>query len=124
MGRIKTLTLIVVFMITLSNKVLSGSDTLTGDWIVQWDNETDNKNVLFLSANEGRITGTYFSDSDASCSVTGNLREQDRQFSLTIVCPDWDIRMQGTGSADWKNSSGDYQAYVKSQGRFVMRNMH
>jgi hypothetical protein len=89
--------------------------------MVRWDGNAKNENALTLGLRAGRLSGTYSNDDKAACTVSGNLKEQTGELALTIVCPKWDIRMQGTASADWKNASGSYQAYVNSQGQFTMR---
>jgi hypothetical protein len=94
---------------------------LTGRWIIRWENNTKNENAASLTLHGDRLSGTYINDSKASCSVTGNVRDQI--FSLTIVCPQWDIRMQGHQTADGRNASGKYQAYIDTKGVFTMRKM-
>lgn len=97
------------------------AQSLTGQWIVRWGSDAKNENTLALNLNKERITGTYMNDANASCTVTGNANQPSRKFALTIVCPDWDIRMQGSLASDEKTASGNYQAYVDATGKFAMR---
>ena len=52
--------------------------------------------------------------------MTANYAASNRHLALQIVCPKWDIRMQGTASKDGKTIRGSYQAYVDGVGKFVM----
>ncbi len=121
MRRVKILGCTLLILAVSNSAALSGAGDLTGQWIVRWDNNPNNENAMSLGLHEGRVSGTYINDAKASCTVTGNIQAKTRDFSLTIVCPKWDIRMQGTISIGWKNASGGYQAYVKSQGDFTMK---
>jgi len=92
---------------------------LAGRWIVTWlDNGT--KNPMSLTLKDGRFSGTYVNDTKDDCSVSGNLRESDRRVAFQVVCPKWDMRMQGVVSADYRTIDGTYQAYIDSGAKFTM----
>lgn len=96
----------------------AGADDLAGRWTVTWSNTS--KNALSLANKNGRFSGAYENDDKESCSVTGNFLASNQHLALQIVCPKWDIRMQGTASKDSKTIRGSYQAYVDGVGKFVM----
>ncbi len=96
----------------------AGADDLAGRWTVTWSNTS--KNAMSLANKNGRFSGTYENDDKDSCSVTGNFLASNQHVALQIVCPKWDIRMQGTASKDSKTIRGSYQAYVDGVGKFVM----
>jgi hypothetical protein len=96
----------------------AGADDLAGHWTVTWSNTS--KNVMSLANKNGRLSGAYDNDDKDSCSVTGNFLASNQHVALQIVCPKWDIRMQGTASKDSKTIRGSYQAYVDGVGKFVM----
>ncbi|HJU32916.1 MAG TPA: hypothetical protein VJ740_15740 [Hyphomicrobiaceae bacterium] len=104
---------------SLGGVALAQPQGLDGKWVVQWAGNPKNENALSLKVAGGRASGTYLNDDKVSCTVTGNV--QERQLALTVVCPKWDIRMQGTATADWKTASGTYQAYVSAAGTFILR---
>jgi len=97
---------------------LADADDLAGRWSVTWSNTS--KNALLLANKNGRFSGTYENDDKDSCSVTGNFLASNQHVAIQIVCPKWDIRMQGTASKDSKTIRGNYQAYVDGVGKFVM----
>ena len=121
MNRSKLISAALFALIASQGAGLAGSNDPAGVWMVRWDGNAQNENALTLAVRTGRLSGTYSNDDKAACTVTGNHKEQTRELALTIVCPKWDIRMQGTASEDWKTASGGYQAYVNSQGQFTMR---
>jgi hypothetical protein len=96
----------------------AGADDLAGRWTVTWSNVS--KNTMSLANKGGRFSGAYENDDKDSCSVTGNFLASNQHLALQIVCPKWDIRMQGTASRDGKTVRGSYQAYVDGVGKFVM----
>jgi hypothetical protein len=96
----------------------AGADDLAGRWNVTWSNTS--KNVMSLANKGGRLSGSYESDDKESCSVTGNFLPSNQHLAIQIVCPKWDIRMQGTASKDSQTIRGNYQAYVDGVGKFVM----
>lgn len=75
---------------------------------------------MSLTNKGGRFFGTYENDAKDSCSVTGNLQAETRRVAFQIVCPKWDIRMQGLAPPNGKTISGNYQAYVDDAGGFKM----
>jgi hypothetical protein len=96
----------------------AGADDLAGRWSVIWSNTS--KNAMTLANKNGRFTGNYENDDKDSCSVTGNFLASNQHVAIQIVCPKWDIRMQGTAAKDSKTIRGSYQAYVDGVGKFVM----
>jgi hypothetical protein len=96
----------------------SGADDLAGRWTVAWPNNS--KNAMSLTSKNGRFSGTYENDDKESCSVTGNFQVSNRHLAFQVVCPQWDIRMQGIASQNGKTISGSYQAYIDGAGQFTM----
>ena len=94
------------------------SDDLAGRWIVTWSNTS--KNAMTLVNKNGRLSGTYENEDKDSCPLTGNFLASNQHVALQIVCPKWDIRMQGAASKDSKTIRGSYQANVDGVGKFVM----
>jgi hypothetical protein len=91
-----------------------------GRWSVTWDNSS--KNNMTLAVSGERFSGTYTNDAGASCSVTGNFlaAAATAAVAFQIVCPLWDIRMDGRSTADGKSINGSYRAYVDGSGPFSM----
>jgi hypothetical protein len=85
---------------------------------VLWENNS--KNAMSLTNKNGRFSGTYENDQKDSCSVTGNFQSSSRSLALQIVCPNWDIRMQGIATPNGKTINGSYQAYIDATGTFTM----
>jgi hypothetical protein len=98
----------------------AGADdlALAGRWTVTWSNTS--KNIMSLADKEGRLSGSYENDEKESCSVTGNFLGSNQHVAIQIVCPKWDIRMQGIATKDGTTIRGNYQAYVDGVGKFVM----
>jgi hypothetical protein len=96
----------------------SGPDALAGRWVVTWNNNS--KNPVTLTLTSGRFKGIYENDGKEACSLTGNFQPSNRRLAFQIVCPRWDIRMQGVASRDARTISGSYQAYVDATGTFTM----
>ena len=96
---------------------MAGADDLAGRWTVTWSNTS--KNAMSLTNKSGRFSGAYENDDKDSCPVTGNFAS-NQHVAFQIVCPKWDIRMQGTASKDSRTIRGSYQAYVDGVGKFVM----
>ena len=96
----------------------AGADDLVGRWTVTWSNTS--KNIMSLANKNGRFSGAYENEDKISCPVTGNFLASNQHLALQIVCPKWDIRMQGTASKDSKTIRGSYQANVDGVGKFVM----
>ncbi len=110
--------LIGLLLPSFAGFTLAHADDLAGRWAVTWSNTS--RNAMTLANNSGRFSGTYDNDDKESCTVTGNFLASNRHLALQIVCPKWDIRMQGTVSKDGKTIRGGYQAYVDGVGKFVM----
>lgn len=91
---------------------------VTGSWVAKWPNGAQNE--ISLRSDNGRLSGICVNDARDQCTVSGNFVETNRHIVLTIKCPRWDIRMQGTVSADGRTASGTYQAYVAASGQFTM----
>lgn len=108
-----------VFAFAVTTPLHAASDVLAGSWIVTWDNNPENKNSLSLQNKDGRLSGTYINDSKQSCPVTGKIgAASDRNLVLKVVCPAWNIDMQG--ASDDQKGSGTYRAYGKVSGVFTM----
>jgi hypothetical protein len=75
---------------------------------------------MSLALTGGRFSGNYINDDDSSCSVSGNFDPTGRRIALQIVCPNWDIRMEGSASSDGSAVEGTYRAYIDTTGNFVM----
>jgi hypothetical protein len=111
-----------LFILIVAAGQASAAD-LARRWIVRWGNDPKNENTLSLTLHDARLSGTYINDSKENCAVTGNIKKQTSKFALTIVCPRWDIRMEGSQSDNGKTAGGSYQAYIDSHGDFTMRRM-
>jgi hypothetical protein len=96
----------------------ASADDLAGKWTVTWSNTA--KNPMTLVNKSGRFSGTYENEDKDSCSLTGNFLASNQHVAFQIVCPKWDIRMQGIASKDNKTIRGSYQANVDGVGKFVM----
>jgi len=112
------LTALVLSFFVAPRVARADADDLVGRWSVTWSNTS--KNMMTLANKNGRLSGTYENDDKESCSVTGNFLASNQHVAIQIVCPKWDIRMQGTASKDSKTIRGSYQAYVDGVGKFVM----
>jgi hypothetical protein len=96
----------------------AGADDLAGRWTVTWSNTS--RNTMTLASKNGRFSGSYENDDKDSCSLTGNFLTSNQHVAIQIVCPKWDIRMQGIAAKGGKTIRGSYQAYVDGVGKFVM----
>ncbi len=121
MRHVQSVCFAVVFLLSAAGSLRA--DDLIGRWLVRWDNDAKNENAMTLTARDNRLSGIYLNDSKATCTVTGNIDTKTKKFALTIVCPAWDIRMQGIQGANEASVSGSYQAYLDIQGKFTMRKM-
>jgi hypothetical protein len=118
---LKTMAVLTGFLMqacAVSAFAQSGADDLAGRWTVAWPNNS--KNTMSLTSKNGRFSGSYESDDKESCSVTGNFQISNRHLAFQIVCPKWDIRMQGIAAQNGKTISGSYQAYIDGAGQFTM----
>ena len=114
-----TAVLICLLSPSFAGFTFAHADDLAGRWAVTWSNTS--RNAMSLANKSGRFSGAYDNDDKESCTVTGNFLASNRHLALQIVCPKWDIRMQGTASKDGKTIRGSYQAYVDGVGKFVVR---
>jgi hypothetical protein len=96
----------------------NGADDLAGRWTVAWPNNS--KNTMSLTSKNGRFSGSYDNDDKETCSVTGSFQLSNRHLALQIVCPKWDMRMQGIAAQDGRTINGSFQAYVDGTGQFTM----
>ena len=109
---------ILLAFVPMAALALNATD-LNGRWIVTWlDNNSSN--AISLASVGDRFSGTYTNDAGASCTVSGNFLATEDRISLQVVCPAWDIRMEGVASPDGKIINGSYQAYTNSTGAFRM----
>jgi hypothetical protein len=90
------------------------TSALAGSWIISFDNGTHN--ALALTTTGGRLAGTYVSDDNSSCPVTGTLAAPARAVSLHVRCLTLDFTMQGTASPDGREIAGRYSV-LSSNGR-------
>jgi hypothetical protein len=90
---------------------------LSGSWTVEWLSN-NSKNPMSLTLTGKRFSGSYTNDAKDSCSVSGNFDTTSNRLALQIVCPDWDIRMEGSASADGKVIEGTYRAYIDANRQF------
>jgi hypothetical protein len=96
----------------------SGAD-LSGQWTVTWLSN-NSQNAMSMTLTGDRFSGSYINDTKDSCSVSGNFDTESNRLALQIVCPKWDIRMEGSASSDGKVIEGSYQAYIEEAGKFTM----
>jgi hypothetical protein len=115
----RLMAVVALFLVVSASAPVRAYD-LSGQWTVTWAGDASNTNPMVLKLQDTRFKGTYGSDNGDTCSVTGVLRPEDQRLAIQIVCPDWDIRMEGGVSADGNVITGAYQAYVDSSGMFSM----
>jgi hypothetical protein len=92
---------------------------LAGAWDVTWLSN-DSHNPLRLEAAKTGFDGTYVNDAGDACAVTASYKASRRRAELRVACPNWDILMQGTLSADGDTVTGKYVAYGNATGDFRM----
>jgi hypothetical protein len=111
-----------LFVLAAASAALAqgGADNLAGNWTVTWDNNPKNKNTMSFTNQGGRFSGTYQNDNKDSCSITGNFQASGQKVAFQIVCPNWDIRMQGIVATNSNTIGGTYQAYIDLSGKFSM----
>jgi hypothetical protein len=107
-----------LFFVFVDSAVAQDGADLSGQWTVTWDNNS--QNAMSVALTGGRFSGNYINDSKESCSVTGNFDAENSRLALQIVCPNWDIRMQGQASSNGKAIEGSYQAYIDTTGKFTI----
>lgn len=89
----------------------------TGSWSFIWQNNSANTNPVTLKYENGAITGTYVNDSKEQCPVAGRWNSSEGKVTLTIVCPRWEIKCEGS-IKDPNLVIGRYAAYGNSAGDF------
>lgn len=113
-------------ILVLSFTVASGSlaqlpsqTDFTGIWLFTWQNDSINSNLATLKHEAGTITGTYINDAKEKCPVVGRIDSTGTNLTLTVTCPQWDIKCDGS----IKSSNlvvGQYLAYGSATGDFQM----
>ena len=91
---------------------------LDGRWTVAWPNNT--KNTLRLTYSGGGYSGIYVSDDGALCPTTASFKSATGAVSFHVVCPTWNVHMNGTVAANGASVSGSYVAHGSSKGSFSM----
>jgi hypothetical protein len=89
----------------------------TGSWLFTWQNDAKNSNRAIMKHEAGTITGSYINDSKEKCPLVGRLVSSETGVLLTIMCPGWDIRADGS-IKDAQLVDGRYVAYGSSTGEF------
>jgi hypothetical protein len=92
---------------------------LTGSWTFVWQNDSKNSNPATLKHETGTLTGTYINDAKEKCPVAGRLGSAGTQVFLTITCPRWEIKCDGSLKGP-KTIVGRYVAYGTATGDFQM----
>lgn len=91
----------------------------TGSWTFTWDNDSKNANAAVLKHEGGTITGTYINDAKEKCPVVGRMNSSANSVTLTITCPRWDIKCDGSIKS-LQLVAGRYAAYGSASGDFQM----
>ncbi|MGH8106237.1 MAG: hypothetical protein ACREO1_04925 [Arenimonas sp.] len=90
----------------------------TGAWTFTWENDPNNTNHADLEQGTGTFTGTYINDAKEKCPLVGRM-SSPTTVSLTIVCPDWEIKADGS-ITNSRLLGGSYRAYGSTSGIFTM----
>jgi hypothetical protein len=93
--------------------------SLSGNWTVRWLSN-DSRNPMTLNQNTINFTGQYVNDSKDNCDVSGDLDPTSHLIKLQVKCPKWDIQMEGFPTLDGKIIVGEYLAYGRAVGGFIM----
>ncbi|HEX5057437.1 MAG TPA: hypothetical protein VFX02_13200 [Gammaproteobacteria bacterium] len=91
----------------------------SGSWTFTWDNDSANTNAAVLNQDGDAITGNYVNDSKENCPITGQLDSSGAKMALTITCPKWEIKSDGS-IVNPTLVEGKYLAYGDSSGDFKM----
>jgi hypothetical protein len=102
-----------------TSSALAQEVDLTGPWTFVWGNDSKNTNTAALKHERGTITGTYLNDAKESCRVVGRLTSSGTGVYLTITCPRWDIKCDGSIQSPHL-ITGQYVAYGTASGTFQM----
>jgi hypothetical protein len=89
----------------------------TGSWLFIWQNNSANTNSVNLKYEDGTITGAYINDSKEKCPVAGRWNSTEAKVTLTIACPRWEIKCEGS-IKDSNLVTGRYVAYGNATGDF------
>jgi hypothetical protein len=108
---------ILVAMVLESSAQQGSQADPTGSWLFIWQNNSANTNPVKLKYEDGTITGTYINDSKEQCPVVGRWNSSEAKVILTITCPRWDIKCEGS-IKDPNLIIGRYVAYGNSIGDF------
>ncbi len=91
----------------------------SGRWTVRWLSN-DTRNPMQLTQNAMKFTGQYVNDSKDNCSVSGDLDPAGHLIKFQVTCPKWEIQMEGFSTLDGKTIVGEYLAYGRAVGGFIM----
>lgn len=122
MKRTMFLALMIVvfaFMGVLPSQSGEAVTDFSGKWVVRWLSN-DTQNSMSLTQANGKFTGTYTSDNKDLCSVSGEFAPSNSGITLVILCPKWDIQLDGFPTLDGKMIVGKYLAYGSATGGFIM----
>lgn len=114
-----------VALSSVDGPIPSKSETLTltsdfsGKWSVRWLSN-DSRNPLMLTQNAINFTGNYINDAKDNCLVSGELELVSQLIKFQVKCPQWNIQMEGFPTLDGKTIVGEYLAYGKAVGGFIM----
>jgi hypothetical protein len=89
----------------------------SGSWLFIWQNNSANTNPVALKYEDGAISGTYINDAKEKCPVAGRWDLPQSKVTLTIVCPRWEIKCEGSIQGP-KLVTGRYFAYGSTAGDF------
>jgi hypothetical protein len=109
--------LILVAIVSESSAQQGSQADPTGSWLFIWQNNSANTNPATLKYEDGAITGTYINDSKEQCPIAGRWISSEAKVTLTIVCPRWEIKCEGSVK-DPDLVIGRYIAYGSSAGDF------
>jgi len=100
-------------------KAETSAPDLSGSWTVRWISN-DSRNPMTLTQNAMKFTGQYRNDAMQYCAVSGDMDPESQLIKLQIQCPKWDINMEGFPTLDGSTVVGNYLAYGKAVGGFIM----
>lgn len=103
----------------LPPKVINSDFNFSGSWTVRWLSN-DSLNPMTLNQDAFKFSGHYVNDLQDNCSVSGELEPSSQFIKFLVKCPKWDIQMEGFSTLDGRTIVGEYFAYGKAAGGFIM----
>jgi len=97
---------------------ISASLNVSGNWKIDWSNNTTN--AIKLTQSGMSLTGFYINDSKDKCPVSGRMMTDLTMAVFKVTCPKWNFEAEGLVTHDGKTIVGRYQAYGDSYGSFYM----